>query len=343
MSRGREPAIGLAKISLIEGKTELYHAKNLTQLLGGPDIYIKRDDETGLGLGGNKVRKLEYLLGEAVSLGCRTAVTTASVYSNFLRIFTAACCRLGLRPVVFARCCGEPVYDGNLLCMLLLGAEIHFLPTDDPYAPGTVDAMRAYAANEEAEGRKAYVIHLGLFSGPLATVGYIDGGIELYGQMGDAPDAVYCAVGSGGTYAGLLAAALLRGIKTRVRGASVNVAAETLEKNVRDMVTGAGRLIGAELAAPPGNVFISDDYKHPGYGQVNDEGLEAMLLLARTEGIVLDPVYTGKAMAMLIDEVRKKRFARGQRVVFLHSGGSPNLFTHGRELYQKLTDGGFPL
>ena len=313
-------------------------AENLERALGGPKLYIKRDDMTGLGLGGNKVRKLEYLLGDALAQGCTVAVTTAASQSNFLRISSACCNKVGIRPVVFMRGRPDEMPKGNLLCTYLLGAELHYLDTEDPYAEDTIAQMRAYAKEQEEKGHKTYLIHLGLFSGPTATVGYISGAKELFRQaaeQGFEPDAVYCAVGSGGTYAGLLAGARLMEKKTKIIGVSVNVDKDVLKEKIWDMIETSFELLGAPHVVKKEDIIILDDYKYPGYGKVNDMGMEAIGLAAR-EGLLLDPVYTGKAMAALVHDVREGLYKPEHAAVFLYSGGMPNLFGHDEEMLRHL-------
>jgi len=328
----------LPKVALLPQKTPMQRAENLEAALGGPKLYIKRDDMTGLGLGGNKVRKLEYLLGDALQQGCTTAVTTAASQSNFLRIFSACCNKVGIKPVVFMRGSPDETPKGNLLCTYLLGAELHYLDTEDPYADDTIAQMKAYAMEQEKKGNKTCLIHLGLFSGPTATVGYISGAKELFRQaaeMGFEPDAVYCAVGSGGTYAGLLAGARLMEKKTKIIGVSVNVDKDVLKENIWGMIEKSFDLLGAPHVVDKDDIIILDDYKYPGYGKVNDVGMEAIDLTAR-EGLLLDPVYTGKAMAALVHDVRGHAYEAGQSVVFLYSGGMPNLFAHDKEMLDYL-------
>lgn len=328
----------LPKAALISSPTPLEAAPNLSKQLGGPMIYLKRDDLTSVGLGGNKVRKLEYLLGEALAQGCNTAITTAALHSNFLRVFAAACNRCGIRPVVFMR--GKPEEPtGNYLCTMLFGAQLHYVNTDDPYSDHTLAAMRAYADAELEKGNQAYLIHLGTFSGPLAAVGYISGAAELFQQtqiQKFEPDAIYTPVGSGGTYAGLLAGKMLLRKKTAVIGVSVNVDRTTLTRNIHDMIEQAVGLVEENIKISLSDVSVTDDFVHPGYGMVSDKGVEAIRIMAEAEGLLLDPVYTGKALAVLIRDVREGRYTKDQNVVFLYTGGMPNIFTHGHELVKRL-------
>jgi len=219
---------------------------------------------------------------------------------------------------------------------------MHYVQTEDPFSDDTLNAMRAYAKNEENKGNRPYLIHLGTFSGPLAAVGYIAGAQELFKQTDDSgfnPAAIYAPVGSGGTHAGLLAGARLLGKKSVIIGISVNVDAEVLSRNIKEMVAQAIKLIDPHqkytaLDIPLSDVNITDNYVNPGYGKVNKEGAEAIRIMADTEGLLFDPVYTGKALAALIDDVRKGVYTKNDNIVFLYTGGVPNLFTHGHELME---------
>jgi D-cysteine desulfhydrase family pyridoxal phosphate-dependent enzyme len=325
----------LSKIKLIPAPTPFEKAERLTKALGGPAIWLKRDDLTGIGLGGNKVRKLEYLLSDALNKNCNVAVTTAAMHSNFLRVFTAACNRCGIKPVVFMRG-KEEIPEGNYLCTALSGAEMHYVDTDDPYSDTTVELMNAAARDAAARGDRAYLIHLGTFSGALAAVGYVDGAHELFSQAGNMKvKAIYAAAGSGGTHAGLLAGCRLLGKNTRIEGISVNVNAETLTENVCAMANGAIRLMGEHFEIPLANVHITDKFVQPGYGKVSGQSAEAIDIMVQSEGILLDPVYTGKALAALICDIRAGRWAKDDNIVFLHTGGAPNLFAHGHELLKR--------
>ena len=330
----------LPRVPLLSGPTPLEKAANFTRLLGGPTIYLKRDDLTGVGLGGNKVRKLEFLLGEALAQNCNTAITTAALHSNFLRVFAAACNRCNIRPVVFMR--GSPeIPTGNYLCTMLFGAELHYLETEDPYSDDTIQAMSAYARNEEKKGHKSYIIHLGTFSGPLAAIGYIAGVEELFRQtqeLGIEPAAIYAPAGSGGTHAGLLAGSRLLGKSTKIFGVSVNVDSGTLAANIIEMIKLALVLMKENAEISLSDVLITDEFVHPGYGKVNSEGAEAIHMMAETEGLLLDPIYTGKALAALIRDIREGRYSRNDNVVFLYTGGAPNLFTHGQALLELLNN-----
>ena len=311
----------ISKVDLMQGITPLHHAPRMSEELG-LDVYIKRDDMSPIGLGGNKIRNLEYLLADAIAHNCKTVVTAASIRSNYLRIFTACCNRLGLKPVVFIR---GGTYQGptrgNLLCMKLLGAEIHYVDTEDPFSEKIMNAMYDYDKN-------AYVIHLALHSGPIASMGYIDAMQEMSAQFDDigiSPKAVYTAVGSGCTYAGLWVGAKLYHTMD-VIGATVNLEPDSLREYILRHIKKASALWGSPMEASDEDVTVLGHLKYPGYGHVNAVCMDAIKKVAQWEGLVLDPVYTAKPAAALIEDAPKYR--KGDCVVLLHTGGSPNLFAH---------------
>lgn len=311
--------------------TPLEEAPHLSSALGGPRVFFKRDDLTGVGLGGNKLRKLEYLLGDALSRGADTVITTAAVQSNFLRITAAACRRLGLTPVFFVRAKASEELTGNALCYQLAGAEVHMVNTADPYSESTIQAMKEYGADLERRGRTPYLIHLGTFSGPLATVGYIDGTRELIAQARSRQvvfDHAFVAVGSGGTMAGMLLALADAQVPCTVTGVSVCEPARKLAGNIYDFTERAAQLVGVKARVPRHSVRVIDSFIGPGHGIPSPESLEAVRMVARAEGIFLDPIYTGKAMAALISAVRNGEIQHGANVLFMHTGGVPNLFRH---------------
>ena len=298
--------------------TPLEPMDRLADELGGPRLLVKRDDCTGLALGGNKARKLEYLCAEALATGCDVLVTGGGPQSNHVRMTTAAANRLGLECHV-ALAGGKPRDEtGNLLLDRMLGTHLHFLECDDYY--GIEDGIVALTRRLEADGHRPFAIPVGGASVTGATA-YADAADELLLQLDGLPvDCVVVADGSGGTHAGLLAG-LGRGV--RVLGVDVGT-----RPDLDDVVA---RLAGetaerTERPAPAGPVIIDHDRFGAGYGRVTDTGIEAILLAARLEGIVLDPVYTGKAMAGLVAAIREGRIGAAETVVFWHTGGAPALF-----------------
>ena len=318
--------MSLPKINLMQGITPLMSAPRMSEETG-LDVYFKRDDMSPIGLGGNKLRNLEYLLADALEKKCKTIVTAASPRSNYLRIFTACCNRLNLKPIVYMR--GKPpegTPHGNYLCTKLLGADIHFIDTEDPFDKKIMDAMYSH-------GDDAYVIHLALHSGPLASCGYIDAMAEMakqFEEIGKSPKAIYTAVGSGCTYAGLWAGAKLYS-PMNVVGVSVNLGVEDfLRPHITEHIRKASELWGSPVDLSPDELILYDHLKYPSYGEVNSVCFDAIEKIAKWEGFLLDPIYMAKPAAALLEDVPK--YNKGDAVVILYSGGSPNLFAHDRQI-----------
>jgi D-cysteine desulfhydrase family pyridoxal phosphate-dependent enzyme len=327
----RQPRVPLATLP-----TPIHDAVRLRDALGGPSrcprILIKRDDLTALGLGGNKARKLEYLVADARAQGGTTLVTTGAVQSNHARMTAAAACVAGMRCVlVLTTTKTAPKAEGNLLLDRVYGAEIRFVPSLDPmFAVGNDEPVVAEVVEEEARaGRQPYVIPVGGSSG-VGVLGYVSGTAELVEQLAAAgvqPSRLYYASGSRGTQAGLTLGAKLCDAPYGVTGIAVSGGEpEKIERARRIANEAAQRL---EL---PERLELSDlvtDQSHigDGYGIPTPAALEAIKLLATSEAILLDPCYTAKAMAGLIADVRSGRLTASDCVVFLHTGGVPALFT----------------
>ena len=314
----------------VGGPTPLEFLPHLTDSLGGPEVWIKRDDLTGLAGGGNKSRKLEFLVADALAQGCDTLVTTGAVQSNHCRLTAAAAVREGLRCrlVLEERVPGsyDPKASGNNFLYDLLGVE-EVKVVRDGADPGA--AMEAMAAELTGKRRKAYVIPGG-GSNALGALGYAACAQELLGQMFETSTAVehiVCASGSGGTHAGLLAGLAALSAPIPVTGVNVSRRRAEQEANVRLLARDVADLLGS--AAPRNrDVVCLDDWVGPGYSLPTPEMIEAVRLLARLEGVLLDPVYTGKAMAGLIDMARQGHWKHGEKVLFLHTGGAPALFAY---------------
>lgn len=326
------------RITLTTLPTPLQEAVRLRDALGGsracPRILIKRDDLTTLGLGGNKARKLEYLVADARAQGATTLVTTGAVQSNHARMTAAAACVAGMKCVlVLTATSDRPAVAGNLLLDTLYGAEIRLVPAVDPMlAVGQDEAVVAdVVAEERAAGRLPYVIPVGGSSG-VGVCGYIGGSAELVDQLSEAsasPSRLYYASGSRGTQAGLTFGARLCEAPYRVYGVAVSAGEpEKIERARR-----IGNEAAARLELPErlqlSELFTDQDHIGEGYGIPTAAALEAIALLARTEAILLDPCYTSKAMAALIAHVRSGELGADDTVVFLHTGGMPALFTEG--------------
>ncbi len=311
--------------------TPLEPLARLSRHLGGPDLYIKRDDLTGLTGGGNKTRKLEFLVAEALAQGADTLITVGAVQSNHCRLTLAAAVREGLscRLVLEQRVPGSyrPDASGNNFLFDLLGVEAVKVVE----AGANLDAeMQAMASELAAMGRRGYIIPGG-GSNPLGALGYVACAEEILAQsfdMGLRLDAVVCASGSAGTHAGLLVG--LQGCNADLPLTGINVRRPQAEQeaNVHALAVRTASLLGMQGEVPRGSVRALDRWVGGGYSIPTDEMIEAVRLLARLEGVLLDPVYTGKAMAGLIGLVREGAFKPGEAVLFVHTGGSPALYAY---------------
>lgn len=313
------------------GETELRPLDRLSAHLGGPRLWIKRDDQLGLASGGNKTRKLEFLVADALKAGADTLVTVGAVQSNHCRLTLAAAAEEGLacRLVLEERVPGsyDPAASGNNFLYRLLGAE---KITVKQGGSDLAAAMQAELDELAAAGRFGYAIPGG-GSNPLGSLGYVACAQELLQQsfdLGIALDHVVLASGSGGTHAGMVAG--LTGVNAAVDivGISVRAQKEQQEAKILDLARRAAELGGSSHAIEPAAVKVLDDYVGEGYSLPTDGMVEAVRLFARLEGVLLDPVYTGKAAAGLIDQVRRGAFAAAANVVFLHTGGSAALYAY---------------
>ncbi len=315
--------------------TPLQELTRLSEQLRGPRLFLKRDDMTGLGLGGNKLRKLEYAMAEARALGATTVITIGGPQSNHVRLTAAAANRLGLKTVLVLRGDEPPAATGNLLVDRILGAaEIHFVGAEGFPSKGELDRIADEEADRiakrlRAEGEVPYIIPNGC-KAIHGAFGYAGCVLETVSQLRDlhvAPDAILSAVGTSSTLTGLiLGSCLYAHGEIDVIGISVANPAEPVTERIAVQLDEAVARLELDLTIPHSAIRILDDYVGAGYGIPTEGMKEAVLLTARTEGIVLDPVYTGKAMAGLIDLIRGGRFAEADVVVFLHTGGVPGLF-----------------
>jgi D-cysteine desulfhydrase family pyridoxal phosphate-dependent enzyme len=327
----RQPHVPLATLP-----TPIHEAVRFRDALGGParcpKILIKRDDLTSLGLGGNKARKLEYLVADAQAQGATTLITTGAVQSNHARMTAAAACVAGMRCVLVLTTTSErPALAGNLLLDKMYGADIRLVPSIDPmFAVGNDEPVVAEVVEQEkAAGRVPYVIPVGGSSG-VGVFGYVSGTAELVDQLaaaGITPARLYYASGSRGTQAGLTLGAKLCAAPYEVYGVAVSGGEpEKIERAKRIANEAATRLQlpeRLELA----DLTTDQNFIGEGYGIPTAAALDAIALMARTEAIVLDPCYTSKAMAALVAHVRARDLPPDGCVVFLHTGGMPALFT----------------
>jgi D-cysteine desulfhydrase family pyridoxal phosphate-dependent enzyme len=328
-------AARLPRCPLATLPTPIEDAPRLSAALDGPRILIKRDDLTGLAFGGNKVRKLEWLLGDALAKGADCLVTLGAGQSNHCRQTAAAAVRAGLACYLLL----YPPFHGegqaNLLLDELLGAHITRLGGREPEVQqrGTDDLL----ARLRSDGRRPYLIPVGGSNG-VGSVGYVLCALELRRQLterGLEPTHVYFSSGSAGTHAGLLVGRDVAGAAWRLVGISPGHPAAYLTPRVAEVAAETAALLhlpDAHRAYAAADVQLDDSYVGPRYGTLTPECVEAVRLVARTEGLLLDPVYTGKAMAGLIAHIRRGRITSHDTVVFIHTGGTPGLFAYHEEL-----------
>ena len=321
----------LPRVQLASLPTPLQLMPRLTEKLGGPQLYIKRDDLTGLAFGGNKLRKLEFLLGEACAQKADIILSGVQGFqSNHLCQTAAAAKKLGMDVILVKTGPHDdydpPEYDGNHLLQYMLGAEIRV------YRPEHAPKLEDVANELKAQGRTPYIISQA-GSTPLGTIGYANTVRELLDQttrMRIHADFIIHATGSGGTQAGLVlgAKALNTGIK--IVGVSVTdpTRTETSIQRVTNLAVDAAKLLDIQLSLNSSDVTILDNYARKGYGVVDENKILAIQLLAQTEGIFVDPVYSGTALAGLIDLIRKGHLTKEHRVIFLHTGGNVALFPY---------------
>ncbi|MGQ0733133.1 MAG: 1-aminocyclopropane-1-carboxylate deaminase/D-cysteine desulfhydrase [Acidobacteriota bacterium] len=319
-------ARGLDALPRVAFQTTPTHVEELVQLrrvLGrAPRLLIKRDDVIPFGFGGNKVRKLEYIAARALADHADTLITCGGIQSNHARATAAAAARLGMRAVLVLN--GEPPAErrGNTLLDDLLGAEIHYVSTREDREW----RMRAIADDLRQRGSRPCEIPLGA-STPLGAVGFVRAVQEIVKQ-GIRPDAIVHASSTGGTQAGLIAGSALAKLETRVLGVSADDQADRIGTAVEGILQGLPELLGADVSSSlrGQDILVSDDQVGEGYGVPTPASIEATELVARHEGIFLDPTYTAKGMAGLIKLIRDEIFDESETVLFWHTGGLPGIF-----------------
>ena len=314
--------------------TPLEHMPRLTELLGGPQLWVKRDDCTGLAGGGNKTRKLEFLMGQALKEGADTIITQGATQSNHARQTAAIAAKCGLHCelILEDRVGTENAdynFNGNVLLDHIVGAELHYT------AAGTDmnGAMEALANRLEQQGRKCFIIPGG-GSNPTGALGYVNAALELAQQANDMGLTIDClvhATGSAGTQAGLVAGMVGARADIPVLGIGVRAPDAIQHTNVLKLANATSEYMGLGAIVKADDVRVNCSYVGDGYGLSTSASIEAIEMLARTEGILLDPVYSAKGMAGLIDLIRQGTWSADQNVVFLHTGGSQALFAYRNE------------
>lgn len=319
----------LPRVSIAHLPTPLEEMPRLSEALGGPRLLVKRDDQTGLATGGNKARKLEFLMADVLEKGADVIITAGAVQSNHARQTAAAAAKFGLR------CClvlsGERPnhWNGNLLLDELLGADIRWAGERD-----RSQVMEEVAEEMTRAGRHPYIVPVG-GSNPVGVAGYVAAMEELMEQLAKQDLQVERMVfpsGSGGIQAGLMVGAKALGFAGRIEGISVSRTEEALKSRLEELVAETTTSLGLDLSFASEDFIVHDDYLGQGYAKMGSPEREAIRLSARTEGLLLDPVYSGRTMAGLIDLIRRGVFGKDETILFWHTGGTPALFVYAEEL-----------
>ena len=300
--------------------------------LSGADLLIKRDDLTGCLTSGNKIRKLEFVLADALQKKSDTLVTCGGIQSNHARAATAVASRFGLESVLFLKGGPHPTPEGNLWLDMLLGATVHHI-SEEEYA--RVDGlMESEAVRLRRMGKRPYVIPEGA-SNWLGAMGYVRAAEEIRNQLdasGLTVDRIVFPCGSGGTYAGLLLGKKLFGLGPRLTAINVCQSAEHFVRKIDDICSETARRLGLDLSFGPDEIEVMDGYVREGYAKNDPEIAQLIAKTARTEGIILDPVYTGKAMYGLLDLISRSVISKKERILFLHTGGIFSIFAYRESL-----------
>jgi L-cysteate sulfo-lyase len=332
------PKLNLSKFArraLLEGPTPIQHLPRLSTHLGGVNVFVKRDDLNGLGGGGSKLRKLEFLIGEALAAGADTIITVGARQSNHARLTAAAAARVGLKcelvlTRVVPRFDSDYIDNGNILLDNLFGARVHDLPA----SANALQFADERAREMRAQGRNVYVCPLG-GSSPIGCLGYADCAAEIMGQSraeGLSFARIVVSNGSGGMQAGLVAGLVALGLNpSLIAGFTVLGNGEQAHSITFDKANQTVRLIDPNLRVDRDAISIDESQLGSGYGIPTDGMRAAVRLMASTEGLLLDPVYGGKAFAGLVESVTSGKYLAGQNVLFVMTGGIPGLFAYRSE------------
>ncbi len=342
MSRDLGRLSALPRARLGHTPTWLETMPNLEARIGGVRLYVKRDDCTGLALGGNKVRQLEFYLGEAQAEGADTILITGAVQSNFVRLASAAARKLGMDCHIQLE---ERVpktdqayrNSGNVLLDRILGATIHSYSEGEDEA-GADRRLGEIAAELESRGRRPYIIHLAPGHTPLGALGYVVAAQEILTQMEEKDlsfDEIVIPSGSGNTHAGMLFGLRALGCPVRVTGICVRREAAAQRPRILSRCEEIGELLGVQSVVGDADIILNDAFLAPGYGQLNEATVRAFEIAAECEGLILDPVYTGKTMAGFLDRARTG--GEGRSLLFVHTGGTPSTFGYVTALTEALT------
>lgn len=308
--------------------TKIEKLERLSAELGNVEIYIKRDDQTGTEFSGNKIRKLEFSVKEALDQGCDYLITCGGVQSNHARATAAIAARLGLNSYLVLKGTGEEDIDSNYFLDKVLGASIKFITPED-YKERRMEIMNDLAQELSVQGHKPYVIPEGASNG-IGTFGYYKTLEEILKQekkLGFKFDAIVTAVGSGGTYAGLFYANEVNKNTAKIFGVNVCEDKEHFKNQIKDILEKSFNYTGEKIEFSKEDINIIDGYVGVGYAMSRPEEIEFIHKVAKLEGIILDPVYTGKAMYGLIEEIKKGNLANYKKILFIHTGGLFGIFS----------------
>ncbi len=331
--------VNYKKQSIYRHWTELEHLENLSATIGrGISLYVKRDDSNVLAFGGNKLRQLEFYIGDAIENKADTVLITGAVQSNFAQLTAAVCSRFNLQCHIQLESrvhCPSELYlsSGNVLLNRLLGAHLHYFPEGEN-EKGADDSLRLLARKLKKSGRNPYVIPLAAGNPPLGALGYVQAATEIalqQGALGLKFDKIFVASGSGATHSGLLYGLRALGDFTPVVGVCVRRCAQLQSQRIREKCQGIEQLLGLGVKIDENCIVVTDKHFLPGYGQAAAPVWEAMKLMARKEAIITDPTYTGKTVAAFIENAAQA--PEGSRYMFIHTGGTPGLFAYQDQFY----------
>ena len=348
----RQKISAFPRKALIHRPTPLRRLDRLSRELGGPDVWVKRDDLTGLAFGGNKSRKLEFIIADALEKKADVIITWASVQSNWCLQTAAAARRYGLQPILLLFNTSDlaPEIDGNLLLDRILKADVRIREAEKGKIVSLEDVtevLEDVAKEVEESGHTPYVVSVGgsmtgwSMTSPLGAIAYLDAffeTLEQARQQGFRPTHFVHATGSGSTQAGLALGTKSSGESVRIVGISVSETREALGPTIINIAQETAKSMELEIHLADTDVTIIDEYAKSGYGTLEKATAEAIRRLFMTEGLILDPVYTGKAMTALLDLARNGYFQKGDRIIFFHTGGTPALFPYRKPLLEFLDE-----
>jgi D-cysteine desulfhydrase family pyridoxal phosphate-dependent enzyme len=345
--KAKSKLAAVPKVNLCFLPTPFEKMQNLSELFKRINLFFKRDDQTGLAMGGNKARKLEFIMADVLRQQAKSIITWGGFHSNWCRQVAAAAKKYHIKPILLLlkKPGSRNVFNGNYLLSSLMAADIRIVEVDKDQKlmelKGVKQIIDPVFHEEENQGNKPYIASIGgsLLEGsmkrPWGAIGYVNAFFELLQQAAAQQvtiDVVVVATGSAGTHAGLLAGAKLFSPGTKVVGISVSEDKNTLDRYIKNIADEIFVELEIDLKTGARDIIVFDEYIKEGYGVLNKEVADSIRLVAEREGVLLDPVYTGKAMVGLVDLVKKGYFKDRENVVFFHTGGTPSLFPYGSEL-----------